>query len=238
MPTGRTVARTLGPMSHLDRRARVGKAIRDLGHAVVGHQTNDEALDHLATTLESFTTQLATGEPRQRPSSTFPSRIDDRDPTGPAHPAHPADQLTFTGFDDRPVSGRSSPWSLDPAIRRIDDEIEAVVTLHSAHEGAPGRAHGGIISALLDDLFGFVLAVTTTPAFTGELTIRYEGPTPLHVPLTCRVRLASAEGRKLFMTGEITAPNNSSPKGSICVRAKATFITIDATKIPGWGEGV
>ena len=82
-------------------------------------------------------------------------------------------------------------------------------------------------------MFGFVLSIDRTPAFTGELSIRYERGTPLHVPLTCRVRLVSREGRKMFMTGELTQPD-----GEVCVRSTATFIAIDPTTIPGWGDGV
>ena len=43
----------------------------------------------------------------------------------------------------------------------------------AAHEGAPGRSHGGVVAGLFDDVFGFVLDVVQEPAFTGELTIRY-----------------------------------------------------------------
>ena len=92
-------------------------------------------------------------------------------------------------FDDRPVSGRSSPWGLDLELHRYGDEIEARVTLRSAHEGAPDRSHGGIIAALFDDVFGYVLGVVHQPAFTGDLYIRYQAPTPLFRELACRVRL-------------------------------------------------
>ncbi|CAB4544233.1 MAG: hypothetical protein F2534_02640 [Actinobacteria bacterium] len=211
--------------AHLDRRARAGRAVRDLGHGLIGHQVDDALLDELAASLESLTARLAAGGVRSRQPSTFQSNSDDwgADP----------DQTEFTGFDDRPVSGRSSPLGLDPVIRRVGDEIHATVTLRSAHEGAPGRSHGGVVSALFDDVFGFVLSIERTPAFTGELTIRYAGPTPLHQPLTCRVRLASREGRKLFMTGELLTADES-----VCVRAKATFIAIDVAATPGWGDGV
>ena len=190
---------------HLDLRARAGRAVRDLGHALIGHQTD-----------------------------TF-QRGDDWEV--------PDEQMELQGFDDRPVSGRSSPLGLDLHIRREQrdggDEIVARVTLRSAHEGAPGRSHGGVVAALFDDVYGFVLSTIKQPAFTGELGIRYVGPTPLHVPLTCRVRLASREGRKLFMTGELTVddPSGNGP-GTVCVRSTATFIAIDTTKIPGWGDGV
>lgn len=137
-----------------------------------------------------------------------------------------------TSHDDRPVSGRSSPYGLDPVIRRDGDEVVATVTLHAAHEGAPARSHGGIVAALFDDVYGFVLTIHQTPGFTGELRIRYEAGTPLHVPLECRVRLDRREGRKLHMSGELTTAD-----GTVCVRSTAVFITIDPAKI-AWGEGV
>ncbi|MEZ5251292.1 MAG: hypothetical protein R2713_19360 [Ilumatobacteraceae bacterium] len=49
----------------------------------------------------------------------------------------------------------------------------------------------------------------------------------------CKVRLDHREGRKLLMAGELVTP-----EGEVCVRAKATFIAIDTSKIPGWGDGV
>lgn len=205
-------------------RVRAGRAVRDLGHALVGHQADDDTLDAVAEQLESLTARLTTGGRRQRPAHNFQRGADW---------APPGDGESFLStHDDRPVSGRSSPYSLDPVIRREGDEVVATVTLRAAHEGAPARSHGGVVAALFDDVFGFVLTIHQTPGFTGELGIRYEAGTPLHVPLDCRVRLAERQGRKLFMTGELTTPD-----GRVCVRATATFITVDPTRL-AWGEGV
>lgn len=209
---------------HLDLRARAGRAVRDIGHALIGHETDDATLIELAATLDALTARLAGGARRSREPDTF-QHGDDWEASD--------EQVELTGFPDRPVSGAASPLGLDLDIRREDHEIVATVTLRAAHEGAPARSHGGVVAALFDDVFGFVLSVERTPAFTGELTIRYVGPTPLHVPLECRVRLASREGRKLYMTGELTTED-----GTVCVRSTATFIAIDTTKIPGWGDGV
>ena len=88
-------------------------------------------------------------------------------------------------------------------MHRHGDEIEAILTLRAAHEGAPERSHGGIVAGLFDDVFGFVLDVVQEAAFTGELTIRYEAPTPLHRPIACRGRLARRDGRKLHIEGEL-----------------------------------
>ena len=204
-------------------RVRAGRAVRDLGHALVGHVADDALLDELSEQLERIGALLSVGERRSRVPDTSDVDRGDGD-------AQPGDEMT-SPHDDRPVSGRASPWGLDPVIHRIGDEVEAVLTLRSAHEGAPGRSHGGVVAALFDDIYGYVLSMQRTPGFTGELTIRYEGATPIGVPLRCRVRLASKEGRKLFMTGELTTPD-----GSVCVRSKATFITVERST--AWGEGV
>ena len=79
-------------------------------------------------------------------------------------------------FENRPVSGPASPWSVEPDIRREGDGVRATVTFQAAHEGAPERCHGGIVAALFDDLLGAVLSVIGEGAFTGELMIRYDAP--------------------------------------------------------------
>lgn len=197
------------PTREADARAWAGKAIRDLGHALVGHHLTVEQIDRVGTTLDALAEELRHGAPRQRDTNRQEGWMDP-----------PADGQELFGFDERPISGRSSPWGLDLHIRRVGDEIVAQLTLGAAHEGAPGRSHGGIVAALFDDVYGFVLDMMGTPAFTGELGVRYEAGTPIGVPLECRVRLLRQEGRKLFMHGELTH------EGKVIARSTATFITI------------
>jgi acyl-coenzyme A thioesterase PaaI-like protein len=198
----------------IEARARAGQAIRDLGHAFIGRHATIEQIERLSDVLEGITAELWPAEKRTRGGHEFALRDEPEVPQG---------QFRHT-FDDRPVSGRSSPWGLDPELHRHGDEIEALVTFRSAHEGAPGRAHGGVVSALFDDVFGSVLGVIHQAAFTGDLSIRYVAPTPLFRELSCRVRLADRDGRKLFMTGELVDVDAD----QVVVTAKATFIAVDA----------
>ena len=52
---------------------------------------------------------------------------------------------------------------LDTEIHREGDDLIAYVTLRAAHEGAPGRSHGGVVAALFDDIFGLFKASSTSP---------------------------------------------------------------------------
>jgi acyl-coenzyme A thioesterase PaaI-like protein len=198
-------------MDEIEERARAGKAIRDIGHALVGHDAPPTLIRDVATTLEALTSRLAEGAPRQRVASPW------RQPTPDGH--------RMESYDERPFSGRASPWGVDLEVHRHGDEIEAVLTLRAAHEGAPARSHGGIVAGLFDDVFGFVLDILQEPAFTGELAIRYEQPTPLHRPIACRGRLARRDGRKLHIEGELV--DLESTGQPVVARGRGTFITVD-----------
>ena len=198
-----------------EARRRAGQAIRDLGHAFVGRHATLEQIEHLAEVVEDITAELWPLDQRTRDQQEFKGSGHD---TG-----YPQGRFSHD-FDDRPVSGAASPWGLDLELHRHGDEIEAITTLRSAHEGAPNRSHGGVISALFDDVFGFVLGVLETPAFTGDLYVRYQAPTPLFRPLSCRVRVDKQVGRKIMLAGELTDIENE----QVVATATATFIAIDA----------
>lgn len=191
-------------------RQRAGAAIRDIGHAFVGRHMTADQIDRLSDVLEGISAELWPGAPRNREM---------RSPRDDMFDEGRIDQ----GFNERPISGAASPWGLDLDVHRVGDEVAAYVTLRAAHEGAPGRSHGGIVAALIDDVYGFVLGVLRLPAFTGELTVRYHAPTPLHRPLVCRARLAGREGRKLHLAAELVDVGTEEMVAS----SRGVFITVD-----------
>lgn len=196
-------------------RRAAGQAVRDLGHALVGHDADGSLLAEVASTLGDLTVRLDGGASRSRPPDQFGNREGVGTDRG----------VPVESYDDRPFSGRASPWGLDLDVHRVGDEIEAHVTLRAAHEGAPGRAHGGIVAGLFDDVFGFVLGAVHVPAFTGELSVRYVCPTPLHRPLRCCGRLAERSGRKLVITGELF--DATQPDQGPVATGSGLFIAVD-----------
>lgn len=192
-------------------RARAGHAIRHLGHALVGHHADPALLVELIGSVEGLAARLDAHGVRSRPGTDMLNRIME---------GMVADGEVITSYPDRPVSGAASPWGVDLVVTREGDEAVGRCTLRAAHEGAPQRSHGGVVAAIFDDLYGFVLSLQQELAFTGDLYVRYEAPTPLHTELTFRSRAVRREGRKLFL--EADAWHGSQRFAS----SRATFIIV------------
>jgi acyl-coenzyme A thioesterase PaaI-like protein len=215
------VAQTDHPDAMGLARADAARSIRDIGHALVGHHAPIELVERVAREVDRLTAELSAGPAR--------SRSEER-PTGDWGPS-PEDGAIMTSYDERPISGRSSPWGLDLEIRREGDDAVARLTLRAGHEGAPNRSHGGIVAALFDDVYGFVLTLNSQPGFTGELKIRFEAGIPIGREIVCRVRLVRQERRKLYMEGELLDGDQ------VLARSTATFIAIDPERFRMLGAG-
>jgi acyl-coenzyme A thioesterase PaaI-like protein len=135
---------------------------------------------------------------------------------GDEDPPTPVDPMT-----DRAVGGTTNPISAVFTSEILGDEVVIRTTLGTAYEGAPGRAHGGMVAALFDEFSALVLPLARTAAYTGELTVRYHRPVPVETPLEFRARIVSHEGRKLRATGECRA------EGEVVASTEVLFITID-----------
>lgn len=67
--------------------------------------------------------------------------------------------------------------------------------------GHPEIVHGGIISAIFDNNFGWLfIAMKEKPAFTANLNINFRKPTYANSIGIIRTKLDRIEGRKIFMT--------------------------------------
>lgn len=93
-----------------------------------------------------------------------------------------------------------------------------LVTEH--HQGAPGLAHGGVISAAVDEAMGFLLWLIAHPAVTAHLEVDFRRPVPVGDRLELEGAAERIEGRKIYagMTGRVN--------GEIAVEAKALFLKV------------
>jgi acyl-coenzyme A thioesterase PaaI-like protein len=166
--------------------------LRRLAHSLVAHQVDDELLARIERSASELVAEVETADPR--PNALLMG--------GPRAFLDTTDGSNV-GFPDGLVTGRANPMGFGAVMRREGDEAVLAVTLGAAFEGAPGRAHGGVVATLIDETMGMVLHIVGTPAFTGRLTVNYRAPTPLHQPLEARSRLAHRDGRKLTITAEL-----------------------------------
>lgn len=196
------------------RRAHVAAALRELGHDFVDHELSDEQLRTLHGHLSAMRDVVSAASPRER---TLPTSVDDFAMAVPKEGDHVAHQL----FADSIVSGGDNPLGLAAELWRENDTAVMKVTLGSAFEGAPGRSHGGVVAALIDETMGLVLAIHRQLAFTGQLNITYRAPTPVREGIIARATLERREGRKLHLTADVHC-------GDVLVAtATGLFISVD-----------
>jgi acyl-coenzyme A thioesterase PaaI-like protein len=127
-------------------------------------------------------------------------------------------------FSDSVVSGGSNPMGLGGYLWREGDAAAMQVTLGKAFEGVPGRAHGGIVAALIDETMGLVLAVNDVLAFTVQLDITYLAPAPIDQAIIARAWLERRDGRKLFISARVQANDTD------VASAKALFLAVDPAR--------
>lgn len=133
----------------------------------------------------------------------------------------PAESQRAPGPQARVGSGQGADGST-PA------ELLGVFTPREEHQSYPGRLHGGISSAVLDETIGRAIAITHpgTWGVTAELTVRYLQPVPLDAELRVLGRI-TRDTRRLFEgTGEILLPD-----GTVAVRAHGKYIRMAIDEI-------
>jgi hypothetical protein len=153
--------------------ARLGaaEAMRRLGHAIVGHDVDDTAFLLLTKTVEGLVADVEASPRRPRPTLNMSRDLFVVPP--------PQGRVRGSHFTDCIVTGPANPMGVAAEVLRDGDDAVLRSTLGDAFEGAPGRAHGGMVAALFDEVMGFVLSITCTPAFTGRLTVTYRAPVPI-----------------------------------------------------------
>lgn len=84
------------------------------------------------------------------------------------------------------------------------EAYEAFFMFDARHQGGPGIAHGGLVSAALDEACGLLATWYAFPAVTARMFVRFRKPVPINTELLIRARLDEARGRRLHTTGFIT----------------------------------
>jgi len=109
------------------------------------------------------------------------------------------------------------------AIAGENLDLTGNFTVTENHQGAPGLAHGGLLSLAFDEALGKLMWLIRTPAVTGRLETDFLLPVPMGRTLYIDARITGQAGRKIYTQAE---GRLDSPTGEIAVKAAALFISV------------
>ncbi len=169
--------------------------VRELVEAVVMTDLDEDALGRAAEEVAAVTEALRS---RRRDA---PLRL-------VRHPDGRVESLLQAG------SGRLNPqaapvrWTVrptEPPPGSPPRPVECVATcaFGAAHAGSPGRAHGGMVAAVLDECLGVAARAAGASGMTVALHVNLRAAAPLGRPVEIRARVTEVEGRKTWVAGEM-----------------------------------
>jgi acyl-coenzyme A thioesterase PaaI-like protein len=94
-------------------------------------------------------------------------------------------------------------------------------TVTDHHQGAPGLAHGGVLSTAVDEVLGALNWLVGDPVVTARLEVDFRKPVPVGKTLHITARILGVKGRKVFTEAEGTFDG-----AGLAVVARALFIQV------------
>lgn len=143
----------------------------------------------------------------------------------PRHPKAPAaGSLLGSHNQDCFGCGASHPTGLHiTAYAGAGMDITAKFTVTEHHQGAPGLAHGGLLSCAFDEALGKLMWLVREPAVTGRLETSFLAPVQVGSTLYITAEITGQEGRKIYCHAQ---GRIGSSEGPIAVEAAAIFIIV------------
>jgi acyl-CoA hydrolase len=111
--------------------------------------------------------------------------------------------------------------------RGADGELLGKAWFGPGCEGPPGHAHGGSISAVMDEAMGGCAWMNGHTVVAAQLTINFRKPLPLGTEAWFRAFIEQIKGRKVYARGIVTSAHET----EIYADAEGLFVVIDAGRI-------
>lgn len=130
------------------------------------------------------------------------------------------------------ICGLDNPFGLKTRFYETENnEIIAVFSTKNEHQSYPGRLHGGVISAILDETIGRAICIGSEKfvwGVTTDLTISYKKPVPLDCELKVIGRVTKDSRRLYEAEGELILPD-----GSVAATACGKYMKLGIDYIAG-----
>ena len=123
------------------------------------------------------------------------------------------------------ICGLDNPLGLKAPFYNLDDQtVASIFTFSLNHQSYPGRAHGGMITALLDELIGRALWVKSPDVYavTTSINVTFRKPVPYDVKLKGRGYITFESARWFSAKGEIYDMD-----GCVLAEATAKYLKLD-----------
>ena len=128
------------------------------------------------------------------------------------------------------VCGLKNDSGLRAAFYELDNgEIVSTFTTREEHDSYPGRLHGGVSSAILDETIGRAILVQSHGevwGVTAEFTARFRRPVPIGARLRAVGRIVKQGSRLFEGTGEILLDD-----GTVAVEGSGRYIKMPIHEI-------
>jgi acyl-coenzyme A thioesterase PaaI-like protein len=127
------------------------------------------------------------------------------------------------------VCGLKNPYGLKSSFFELENgELLAIFKPEEMHQGYPGRLHGGIAAAVLDETIGRVMLMRDPQVWgvTMSLATKFRKPVPLDGELRVIGRIDTDARRYFEGTGELILPD-----GSVAVEGYGKYYKIPLDKI-------
>ena len=111
-------------------------------------------------------------------------------------------------------------------------EVAGVFRPRDEHQSYPGRLHGGVVSAILDETIGRAINVSDTHTWgvTVEFSVRFRKPVPVDREVKAVGRITRDSSRIFEGTGEIVLDD-----GSIAAEAHGRYLKMSIEQIAAAG---
>jgi uncharacterized protein (TIGR00369 family) len=128
------------------------------------------------------------------------------------------------------VCGLRNSLGLQASFFELEGEqLAALFTPRQEHQGYPGRLHGGIATAILDETIGRAILIRHPDEIwgvTAGLSVRFRQPAPLGQELRVIARITHETKRYFEGAGQILLPD-----GSVAVEASGKYFKFSLAKI-------
>lgn len=131
------------------------------------------------------------------------------------------------------VCGFANHHGLEMDFWQLENgELASVVSTKQEHQSYPGRTHGGIITAMLDEVIGRAVCITEPRCWgvTTEINVKFKKPVPLEEEVLVVGRITRSRSRMFEGTGEIYAAD-----GTLLAEATAAYMKLSVEKISDGG---